>query len=199
MNSPYKLRLQDEPPYSPVVPEELPAAPPPPPPDAVRKPEPKYVSAEEMDIVAEIEAQERVDAAHESMTGAILGGLGAAVLCVVIAGGFAALTHFWHPVFALGIAYFVARAVRRFGRGNDARFGFLGAFWALAGCLGSYAFAWTFVLAEQYGVSVLTLIREVDDWHKWSAGIRGWGSLFCYALAAVCGYKFSHNAVADRY
>jgi hypothetical protein len=121
------------------------------------------------------------------------------VLCIIVAGGFAALTRYWHCAFSVGIAYVVASAVKQFGRGNDARFGFIGSAWAMFGCVGAYHLAWAIVLAGQEGMSLLDYVRSVQDWSGWAGRILGWFDLLCYAIAAVCGYRFSYDAVAEKY
>ena len=203
MSSPFKLRLADEPPYSPAVPEPLdPAVPPPPPPPPLQvlaAPEPQYRDAQEFDVAEAVEVQRRADAADESIVGALVYGLGAAILCILVAGGFAALAHYWHCSFSIAIAFVVARAVKRFGRGNDARFGFIGSGCAMLACVGAYHLAWAFVLAAQARLSLLEYVASVEDWSAWAGHILGWWDLLCYATAAVCGYKFSCDAVADKY
>jgi len=205
MSSPYKLRLAEDPPYSPAVPEELVEAPPPPPPpppspiQVLPAAKPEFREAEEFDIADAIEEQQRADSADEHIGGAILAGLVAAVLCIIVAGGFAALAHYWHCSFSVGIAFVVACAVKRFGRGNDARFGFIGSGCAMVACVGAYHLAWAFVLASHEGLSLLEYVASVEDWSAWASRILGWFDLLCYATAAVCGYKFSYDAVADKY
>ena len=214
--------MQGELPYNPAVPDPLPDAPPPPPPPpdvayaapvgyagpaaapvasyATPVPHNQEIRAEgEGDIVEQLEAQQREDATEESVMGALLGGLAAAVLCIIVAGGFAALTHFWHKAFSVGIGFAVAFAVKRFGRGNDIRFGFIGALCALIACVGGYHLAWAFVLAASEDMSILDYVATIDDWGAWMTGVLGPLDWFFYAVATYCGYKFSYDAVADKY
>ena len=211
--------MQGELPYNPAVPDDLPDAPPPPPPPppdvAYAAPMQQYAASEhqyasavpqqeilaegESDIVSKIDEQRQEDAREESIPGALLGGLAAAALCIVVAGGFAALTHFWHKAFSVGIGFAVAVAVKHFGRGNDIRFGFIGALCALIGCVGGYHLAWAFVLAASEDMSILDYVASVDDWGAWMTDVLGPIDALFYAIAAYCGYKFSHDAVADKY
>jgi hypothetical protein len=203
MSSPYKLRLAEEPPYSPAVPEPLAEAPPPPPPppdiQVLPTAQPEFREAEEFDIAEAINEQQRADSADESVLGAIGAGLVAAIVCIIVAGGFAALSHYWHCSFSVGIAFVVACAVKHFGRGNDARFGFIGSGCAMVACVGAYHLAWAFVLASHEQMSLLEYVASVENWSQWASHILGWFDLLCYAIAAVCGYKFSYDAVADKY
>ena len=48
-------------------------------------------------------------------------------------------------------------------------------------------------------MSLLPYLQSVDDWSEWVRHILGWFDLLCYAIAAFCGFKFSYNAVADKY
>ncbi len=197
MSSPYKLRMPGEPPYSPAVPQPLPD---PPPARPVRAPrEPRFVAPEEIDILAALEEQQRADDANESIGKALVAGLVAAVLCTVVVGGFAALTGCWHRALCVGIAFVVALAVKHFGRGNDRRFGFVGAFWSLAGCVGAYYFALPILSARMAGMPLLEYMENVKDWGLWVNASLRWPDLFFYAVAMCCGYRFSHDALAERY
>jgi|GEM_PF-3967481 len=222
MSFPNKLRMQGELPYNPAVPDPLPDAPPPPPPPpdgayaaayaapayaapayagpAYAAPaQPEILSEGESDIMDKIDAQNREDAREESVPGALLGGLAAAALCILLAGGIAALTHYWHTAFSVCIGFGVACAVKRFGRGNDIRFGFIGAFCALVACVGGYHLAWAFVLAAAEDMSFLDYVASVDNWGTWMTDrLRPFDWLF-YVVATYCGYKYSYDAVADKY
>ena len=201
MSFQHKLRMQgDLHSYNPAVPDPLPDEPPAPPHAAYGTlPEDKILSEGESDISASLEEQEREDAREESIPHAVLGGLAAAALCIVVAGGFAAITHFWHKALSVGIGFAVARVVKRFGRGNDVRFGLIGAFCALVACVGAYHLAWAFVLASAEEMSILDYLSSVDDWGAWMTEILGPYDLFFYGVATYCGYKFSYDAVADKY
>ncbi|HEU0010842.1 MAG TPA: hypothetical protein VFT34_13575 [Verrucomicrobiae bacterium] len=196
-----KLRMQGDLPYNPAVPDPLPDAPPAPPTAAYAAPvqSTEILSESESDIAASLDAQQREDAREESIPQAVLGGLAAAALCIVLAGGFAALTHFWHKAMSVGIGFAVAWVVKRFGRGNDIRFGLIGAFCALVACVGAYHLAWAFVLAASVDMSILDYISSIDDWGEWMTEILGPYDLFFYAVATYCGYKYSYDAVADKY
>src|SRR5437868_6300803 len=162
LKSTRKLRMTDENPYCSVFPEPLleaatpPPLPPPPPPaptPAVQAsyqapmPDPQYLEPEEVDIMDTYDAQKRSEASDESISGAMLGGFGAAMLCVGVAASVGALTGFWPRVFSVAIGFVVAVGVRRFGHGDDQRFGCIGAFWSLLACFVAYHIALAFVLA----------------------------------------------------
>jgi len=193
--------MQGDLPYNPAVPDPLPDAPPEPPIAAYAAPtQPAEILSEgESDIVASLDAQQREDSREESIPHALLGGLAAAALCIVIAGGFAAITHFWHKAMSVGIGFAVAWVVKRFGRGNDARFGLIGASCALIACVGAYHPAWAFVLASAEEMSILDYISSIDDWGEWMTAILGPYDLFFFAVATYCGYKYSYDAVADKH
>lgn len=201
MSFPNKLRMQGELPYNPAVPDPLPDAPPAPPAALYATPaQPAEILSEgESDIAASLEAQHREDAREESIPHALVGGLAAAALCIVVAGGFAAITHFWHKAMSVGIGFAVAWAVKRFGQGNDTRFGLIGAFCALIACVGAYQLAWAFVLAASEEMSILDYVSSIDDWGAWMTATLGLYDFFFYAVATYCGFKFSYDAVADKY
>jgi hypothetical protein len=69
----------------------------------------------------------------------------------------------------------------------------------LFACVGGYHLAWAFVLAAHEDMSILDYVASVDDWGAWMTEILGPLDWFFYAVATYCGYKFSYDAVADKY
>ena len=65
--------------------------------------------------------------------------------------------------------------------------------------MGGYHLAWAFVLAACEDMSIMDYVASVDDWGAWMTDILGPLDWFFYAVATYCGYKFSYDAVADKY
>jgi hypothetical protein len=118
---------------------------------------------------------------------------------VILGGGFAALTGGWHRAISIGIAFGVAMAVKYFGRGDDPRFGFIGAFWSLVGCVGAYYFGIAMILARHQGMPFFEYVQSIPNWSEWMTDSLGWGDLLFFGIAASCGFRFSYTALAGRY
>lgn len=159
----------------------------------------RFLAPEEIDIEAGFRQQEALDATVESPWKGCLGGALAALACTLAAGGTAALTGYWYGFFSIGIGFVVAFGVRKLGRGNDVQFGIIGATWSLLGCLGAYHLASAIVMARMEGLSLLEFIRSIESWSSFMEHVLGPKDLVFYALAAFFGYRYSHDAVADKY
>jgi hypothetical protein len=195
-----------DPPYSPAVPDDLEDSPPPasaPVPEpawpavATSAP-PEFVQPEEIDIAGDVAAQEQVDAAAESLLLAHLGGLLSVLLAIAVASTLVALTGWWHRAALLVPAFAVALAVKQCGHGSDRRFGFAGAWWALAGCFLAHQLAMAGVFAHLERMPLLDYLRGVHNWSEWLAEVMRWPDLLFYGIATFCGYKFSFDSVPGK-
>lgn len=208
MSQPLKLRLDEEyeaacvPPPLTVLPPPLPATEPgsnQTPPRAASLHGGNFLSPEEIDIEAGFQQQESLDAAVESPWKGCVGGALAALVCTLAAGGTAALTGYWYGFFSIGIGFVVAFGVRKLGCGNNVQFGIIGATWSLLGCLGAYHLASAIVMARMEDMSLLEFIQSIESWSGFMEQVLGPKDLVFYALAAFFGYRYSHDAVADKY
>ena len=208
MSQPLKLRRDDEseaacvPPIWNVLPPPLPA------PEAESNPAPpgatslhggNFLSPEEVDVEAGFRRQKALDAAEESPWQGCVGGALAALACTLAAGGTAVLTGYWYGFLSIGIGFVVASAVRKLGRGNNVLFGIIGATWSLLGCLGAYHLASVIVMARMADVSLLEFIQSIESWSSFMKQAIGPKDFVFHALAALIGYRYSHDAVADKY
>ena len=159
----------------------------------------RFIEPEEVDIEAGFREQEALEAENESAAKGCLGGVLAALFCTVAGGGFAALTGAWYGFFSVGIGFIVAFGVRKLGRGNSAQFGIIGATWALLGCMGAHHLASAIVMARAEEQSLFEFLRSVESWSGFMESILGPKDLVFYAVAAFFGYRYSHDAVADKY
>ena len=57
----------------------------------------------------------------------------------------------------------------------------------------------TFVLARFEELSILDYLRSIEAWGEWMTAILGPLDCLFYTVAAICGFRFSYNAVADKY
>lgn len=202
------MRLDEESKAAPVTPQLTVLPPPFPatvsessatPPGAFPPHNDRFLAPEEIDIQAGFRQQEALDATIESPWKGCVGGALAALACTLAAGGTAALTGYWYGFFSIGIGFVVAFGVRKLGRGNDVQFGIIGATWALLGCLGAYHLASAIVMARMEGLSLLEFIRSIESWSSFMEHVLGPKDLVFYALSAFFGYRYSHDAVADKY
>ena len=202
------MRLDEESKAAPVTPQLTVLPPPFPatvsessatPPGAFPPHNGRFLAPEEIDIQAGFRQQEALDATIESPWKGCVGGALAALACTLAAGGTAALTGYWYGFFSIGIGFVVAFGVRKLGRGNDVQFGIIGATWALLGCLGAYHLASAIVMARMEGLSLLEFIRSIESWSSFMEQVLGPNDFVFHALAALFGYRYSHDAVADKY
>ena len=208
MSQPLKLRRDDEsgtapvPPLLTVLPPPVAATetePNPIPPGATSLHGGNFLSPEEVDVEAGFKQQAEIDAAEERPWRGCVGGAMAALACTLAAGGTAALTGYWYGFLSIGIGFVVAFGVRKLGRGNNVQFGIIGATWSLLGCMGAYHLASAIVMARVGGVSLLEFIRSIESWSSFMEQVLGPNDFVFHALAALFGYRYSHDAVADKY
>jgi len=158
-----------------------------------------FLSPEEVDLMAGFEEQAALESATASHVKGFLGGALAALACTLVAGIFSALSGRWYGFFSMGIGFAVAYGVRKWGKGNSAQFGLIGATWALLGCLGAYHLANVIVMAREEGVPILEFVQGIESWGGFMQDVLGPKDFVFYAIAAFFGYTRSHDAVADRY
>ena len=53
--------------------------------------------------------------------------------------------------------------------------------------------------ARHEGTPVLEYLQSVKDWSQWINDSIRWSDLFFYFVAAACGYKFSFDALGEKY
>lgn len=131
---------------------------------------------------------------------AIIGGIAAAILGGLIWATITVATQYQIGYMAIGVGLLVGFAVRYFGSGIDQHFGFIGAFFALAGCaLGNLLSQVGFIAeAESLGYfETLTLLdlSLILNIYKESFSPM---DLFFYGIAAYEGYKFAFRTITEE-
>jgi hypothetical protein len=133
----------------------------------------------------------------QNFNAAVSAGMVAAVVGAIVWAFVTVLTKYQIGWMAVGVGFLVGYAVRRFGRGIEPRFGYLGAVLALIGCGLGNLLAVIGLVAEQEQIALLSLLGRVD----WGAvpGIMAATfnpmDLLFYGIAVYEGYKFSFRLV----
>lgn len=203
MNPRFRLRMADDPPVSPAVPDPLPDEPaaPPPPPVAVAEPagaaeEPWLPAPEEVDVPAKFEEHARALASHGTLVRGCLAGAVAALLCAGIFGGFACVAGCHFKFLCVGSGLIVGMAVRWFGRGSGLSFGVAGAIAALVGGIGACVVAGAAQLASRADVPLLDYVQQSAQWGWILRKAIGPAEVFWLLAAAVLGFYVARKPKA---
>lgn len=186
MSEEFRLRMSEAETLPPSVPVEA-------------KLQSTILAPEEVDVTAAFDESVKKQESHESPLKAVIGGALGALLSAFCLASLAALTGVWIRWMSIGIGFAVAFGVRWLGKGNNARFGVIGATWAFVGCILSYHFAWCIVLAQEQQIGVFEFIRGLNSVSDLMVDVLGPRDFAIYAAAMFAGYKFSYNCVADQY
>jgi hypothetical protein len=152
------------------------------------------INAEKLNRYYEQIKQEQnlLKGAGASLLAAIAGGLVWAVITVI--------TEYQIGYMAIAVGFLVGFANRYAGKGQDKIFGFVGAFFAIFGCLlGNYFSIIGFAAnAENLGyLDTLFLIPFSSIPDIMAEGFRAMDLLF-YSIAAYEGFKFSFRVLTDE-
>lgn len=123
---------------------------------------------------------------------AFLAGLIAAVIGGVLWAVVTVSTNYQIGFMAIGVGFLVGYAVR-FGRGNTAIFGYVGAVLALFGCVLGNFFSLVGYVAQNQHVSVLTALSTIDYAKVPAIMMESFQAmdLLFYGIAVYEGYRFS--------
>ena len=158
--------------------------------EASGPPEPAGAPVPDPAIVAQTIARLRDE---QDFNLGLAAGLVAALIGAALWAGITIVTKYQIGWMAVGVGFLVGFAVRRFGRGIEPRFGYLGAALALVGCGLGNLFAVLGIVAGQESVSFFSLLGQV----RWTAVPRIMAATFnpmdvlFYGIALYEGYKLS--------
>ncbi len=130
---------------------------------------------------------------------AVIGGLAAAIVGAVIWAVITVVTEYQIGYMAIGVGLLVGFSVRYFGCGIDQHFGYIGAFFALAGCaLGNLLSQIGFIAqSESLGYfETITLLNFDIILSVYRESFSPMDLLF-YGIAAYEGYKFAFRLITD--
>ena len=158
--------------------------------EASGSPEPAGAPVSDPAIVAQTIARLRDE---QDFNLGLAAGLVAALIGAALWAGVTIVTKYQIGWMAVGVGFLVGFAVRRFGRGIEPRFGYLGAALALVGCALGNLFAVLGIVAGHESVSFFSLLGQV----RWTAVPRIMAATFnpmdvlFYGIALYEGYKLS--------
>ncbi|NBP68771.1 MAG: hypothetical protein EBR30_17880 [Cytophagia bacterium] len=130
---------------------------------------------------------------------AVIGGVAAAIVGAVIWAVITVITEYQIGYMAIGVGLLVGFSVRYFGCGIDQHFGYIGAFFALAGCaLGNLLSQIGFIAqSESLGYfETITLLNLDVILSVYRESFSPMDLLF-YGIAAYEGYKFAFRLITD--
>jgi hypothetical protein len=127
------------------------------------------------------------------IVGGVVGMLVGAILWAIIT----AVTDYQIGYMAIGVGLLVGAGVRFFGKGFDSSFGFVGAVFALAGCVLGNVLAVVIIVAQEYEIPILDLLLSLDleivvEFLKVTFTPM---DLLFYALAIYAGYRYAFRRV----
>jgi len=137
--------------------------------------------------------------ARQSLPLAAAGGLLAAVVGAMVWAVITVITNYQIGWIAVGVGFLVGAVVRVLGRGTDKSFGYLGAAFALFGCLLGNHMTNCMLIARETGLSataVLTQINPAAIPRLMIATFHPLDILF-YGLALYEGYRFSFRRITE--
>ncbi len=135
--------------------------------------------------------------AHQELGYAVLGGLFISILSALVWAIITVSTEFQIAYMAIGVGLVVGLGVRFFGAGIDSIFGFIGAFFALLGCVLGNLFSQVGFIADAESLGymeTLMYLRMEDIIMIFKESFSVIDLLF-YGLAAYEGYRFAFRPV----
>ncbi len=138
---------------------------------------------------------------EQNLAGAIFGGMLAAVVGGILWAAITVATDYQIGYMAVGVGLLVGYAVRLLGKGLDKVYGFVGAGFALAGCLLGNFLTIAVLVAREEVVSILDVLLyyattptvTVEAMIATFSGI----DLLFYGIAVYEGYKFAFRRVSQ--
>ena len=130
---------------------------------------------------------------QQNMPRAVIAGLLAAVVGAAIWAGVTYLTGYQIGWMAVGVGFLVGYGIRIMGKGVEQRFGYVGAAFALFGCLLGNLLTQAAFIADYQGVSMLDVLLALDAafiTEIFTVSFSPMDLLF-YGIAIYEGFKFS--------
>lgn len=169
-------------------------------PQATAVPEPPQ-SIREIDTYKVQEFQERLQTEQNLALGIIAGSVAALAGSIVWA-IITVVTNFQIGWMAIGVAFGVGWAIRRFGKGVNKIFGVVGAGLALLGCIGGNFFMIAAVIAQNEATSIIDviilMILNPDIVLELFVQTFSPIDLLFYAFAIYYGYRFSFRQITPE-
>jgi len=128
---------------------------------------------------------------------AILTGTLAMLIGSIIWAVVTALTKYQIAWMAVGVGFLVGIAIRHFGKAVDTHFGVLGAILALGGCLLGKLFTIVIMVANQYDVTIIAVLKILNMETIMTAMKESFQAidLLFYGLAVYYGFKQSFEEI----
>ena len=137
--------------------------------------------------------------AEQSLQAGVVAGLLASIVGAAAWAAISALTRYQIGWMAVAVAGLVGFAIRRVGKGIDARFGCAGAVLALWGCaLGNYLVI-CIQVASEYEVGFTRVLTSLSPWQAAQILVSTLGlhEVLFYGIALVAGYRLSIRSVTE--
>jgi len=134
---------------------------------------------------------------HENLFYALVGGLFLSIICALIWAVITVITEYQIGYMAIGVGFAVGMGVRFFGAGIDAKFGFIGGFLALLGCLLGNLFSQVGFIAEAETLGYFETLAFLDLQTIiliYEESFSPMDVLF-YGIAIYEGYKFAFRPI----
>jgi hypothetical protein len=135
---------------------------------------------------------------EQNLGGAIAAGAAAAAAGAAAWAAVTVFTHFQIGWMAVGVGFLVGFAVRRFGKGLDRAFGFVGAGCALLGCLAGNLLAACGMAAQEGELGFLAIVStlDLDTMGRILALTFSPMDLLFYGIAVYEGWKLSFRQIS---
>lgn len=137
---------------------------------------------------------------EQNIKNAILGGFFASIIGAALWALITVVTEFQIGYMSIGVGALVGFGVRVFGKGLDSIFGFIGAFFALLGCiLGNFLSIVAFAAAAE-GYTFFQFLGLIDYSVVPQVMLDSFQvmDVLFYALALGAGYKFSLRVLSEE-
>lgn len=134
---------------------------------------------------------------EENFSLAIVGGLLASFVCIVIWAAITVITKYQITYMAVGVGFAVGYSIQKFGKGRTLKFAFLGAILSLLTCVLGNLFSVVCLVANEYGdYTYFQAFSELDLETSYSVLLNSFQftDLFFYAAALYCGFMFSRKS-----
>ncbi len=137
---------------------------------------------------------------HEDVTYACIGGFFIALICALIWAVITVTTEFQVAYMAIGVGLAVGHGVRFFGAGISQKFGFIGALFAMLGCLLGNLFSQIGFIAQTESLGYIEIIKLLDFDLLISIYADSFSpiDLLFYGFALYYGYRIAFRIVPEN-
>jgi antitoxin component YwqK of YwqJK toxin-antitoxin module len=137
---------------------------------------------------------------HQDFNYALVGGILASLISAFIWAFITVLTKFQIGFMAIGVGLIVGFSIQFFGAGIDKKFGYLGAFLSLLGCLLGNLFSQVGFIAQEYSLGYFETLTYLNFGSIINILVDTFSpmDLLFYGIAVYEGYKFAFRRVSDQ-